>query len=117
MFLLTSNITDMSTVVKIFIDEGNDEATAFGANILSLNDYGYDNPVTIMGYATFKLSQYDESYNMDWDIQSGFDLGAVDSEVTKVYDKAIKGLMRYADVEFDKNGLGFTLADIGFKSY
>lgn len=117
MFIKAVNIPELRTVVKICIIKGTDEATALGANILTTDALDNGNPTTITGNAAFKLSQYDESYNMDWNLECEQDISSIEYILENNYDNAIKDLMSYANDEFDKNGLGFTLADIGFKSY
>lgn len=112
---LVSGSADYTLV--LFVYNGNNEGIAMGmCTYESKND---------MGTAKFNISKYKEDYEFDWDLSRDYSisnasksqLDELDESTKSVFNSIIDLMMKCVNDEFKDNGLGFTLADIGFTSY
>ncbi len=97
-------------------DNNNDEVTVYGTNSY---DGGGESEL-IAGTANIKLSKYNFQDKLDWEFPSfvyedypSFYLDTVENLYNAMFDT----MMVTVYDEFSKNGLGLTLADIGFTNF
>lgn len=104
--------SSISQDVAVFIEKNKDEGKAIGISSMT-------SLLTMMGIADFDVSKYTDGSALDWSMSSdnkSLSSGLEDSTMES-FDSSIDLIMVSVKKEFESNGLGFTLADIGFTSY
>ncbi len=110
--ILTSSNTVQTTGMNIYAKKDNAIAAAICIMTFGSND------VTMLGNTSFKPSKYNKNDNFEWEISGNYSSKNNNTSLVKnVFDSSFASIMDYLEKEFDNNGLGFTLADIGFTNY
>ncbi len=111
--LITTDLSETYHIIGMTIYENKNDTTVAALYETSVTG----NKIDIGGSATLDIDKYNENYKLEWNITVPTSLPELYNSVKSGFDTGFLLMITYLEQEFNSNGLGFTLADIGFTNY